>query len=96
MSSMKEPLSPPEAKALIRHILVEGTVSFTGHAEQEMSKDGLAKVDVENVLRGGAVAEGEWENGTWRYRAFTQRIMAVVAFRSEDRLVVITAWRNAR
>ena len=34
------------------------------------------------------------ENGTWRYRVRGGRITIVVAFRSEDTLVVITAWRT--
>ena len=93
---MNEPLPLTETKSLIRKILAEGTLSFTRHAEQEMAKDGLAKVDVENVLRGGAAAGGEWENGSWRYRVFTARITVVVAFRSWGSLVVITAWRQER
>lgn len=91
---MTEPLSAPEARELIRTILRSGTVSFSGHAEREMESDTLLKVDVENVLRGGAVGEGEFENGSWRYRVFTQKITVVVALRSEVRLVVVTAWRN--
>ncbi len=58
-----------------------------------MAKDGLAEVDVVNVLRGGVVEPGEWENGSWRYRVWTSRIAVVLAFRSETMLVVVTAWR---
>ncbi len=58
-----------------------------------MAKDGLAEIDVVNVLRGGVVEPGEWENGSWRYRVRTSRIAVVAAFRSETMLVVVTAWR---
>lgn len=47
-----------------------------------------------NVLRAGVVYPPELENGTWRYRVRGGRINVVVAFRSEDTLVVITAWRT--
>lgn len=93
---MNEPLRADAVKRLVRLILGEGLVSFTSHADREMLADDLAKVDVENVLRAGVASEGEWENGQWRYRMYTQRIVFVIAFRSAERLVVITAWRIQR
>jgi hypothetical protein len=93
---MNEPLRADAVKRLVRQILEDGLVSFTGHAEREIARDDLSMVDVENVLRGGVASEGEWENGQWRYRMYTQRIVVVIAFRSTERLVVITAWRNQR
>jgi hypothetical protein len=90
---MNEPLRADAVKRLVRVILEDGLISFTSHADKEMRADELAKVDVENVLRGGVASEGEWENGQWRYRMYTQRIAVVIAFRSPGRLVVITAWR---
>ncbi len=93
---MDEPLSPPEAKRLIREILAGGEVVSSRHATEEMKNDDLTMVDCINVLRGGVVEPAEWENGTWRYRVHTQRIWVVVAFRSETRLVVVTAWRSKR
>lgn len=50
-------------------------------------------IDVDNVLRGGAVDPGEYENGSWRYRVRTERIVVVITFRSEIELVIVTAWR---
>jgi hypothetical protein len=91
--SLREPLSQPATKKLIRTILSDGMVGFTKHAREEMGKDKLVEVDVVNVLRGGAVEPGEWENGSWRYRVRTARMVAVVAFRSESALSVVTAWR---
>jgi hypothetical protein len=93
---MKEPLSSPEARRLIREILAGGEVVSSGHAVREMEKDDLTMVDCVNVLRGGIVEPGEFENGSWRYRVPTQRIWVVVAFRSEKRLVIVTAWRSKR
>jgi len=88
-----EPLSPPEARRLIRAILDSGSVAFSKHAEEEMAKDNVTIVDVANVLRGGVVDPGEYENGSWRYRVRTARIAVIVAFRSETELRVVTAWR---
>jgi hypothetical protein len=48
---------------------------------------------VSTVLCGGVVQPPELERGTWRYRVLTNRICVVVAFRSDDELVVVTAWR---
>ena len=93
---LREPLSPTQAKALARKILKEGLYAFSGHAEQEMEKEKppLTQPDCVNVLRGGAYEPGEWENGSWRYRAHTARITVVITFRSKTELLVVTAWRN--
>jgi hypothetical protein len=88
-----EPLSPPQARQLIREIIENGSVSFSKHAEQELAKDNLTMVDATNVMRGGVVEPGELENGSWRYRVRTARMVVVVAFRSETELRVVTAWR---
>jgi hypothetical protein len=86
-------LDPTRARQRIRNILNSGTVSFSGHALEEMAKDNLTTVDCTNVLRGGVVEPPEFERGTWRYRVRTNRIYVVVTFRSETQLVVVTAWR---
>ncbi|MCA9590265.1 MAG: DUF4258 domain-containing protein [Myxococcales bacterium] len=88
-----EPLSPPEAKRLIREILESGSVSFSNHALEELAKDDLSTVDATNMLRGGVVDPGEFENGSWRYRVRTTRMAVIVAFRSETDLRIVTAWR---
>jgi hypothetical protein len=91
---VNEPLSNVDAKKLIRDILTNGTVGFTGHAKAELAKDNLSTVDAVNVLRGGTVEFCEQVDGTWRYRVRTNTITVVVAFRSETHLVVVTAWRK--
>jgi hypothetical protein len=88
-----EPLDPARARQLIRRILQTGTVAFSRHALQEMANDHITTVECTNVLRGGVVEPPELVSGTWRYRVRTARIYVVVAFRSEARLVVVTAWR---
>ncbi|MBI3567404.1 MAG: DUF4258 domain-containing protein [Gemmatimonadetes bacterium] len=87
------PLRPPEAKALARRIANVGTIKFSGHAREEMSKDGLDASDCRNLVRAGVFEPAELENGEWRYRVRTARMCIVVAFRSVDHLTVITAWR---
>ncbi|WP_428261339.1 DUF4258 domain-containing protein [Haliangium sp.] len=91
-----EPYRAHALGPLVKGVLTSGEVSFSRHAEQEMANDRLAKVDVENVLRGGVYEEGEFENGSWRYRVRTHKITVVLAVRSESRIVVVTAWRNQR
>ena len=91
---MREPLDAAHAKKLILRILLAGEVVFSGHAFDEMAKDNLTTVDCTNVLRGGWVEPPELEKGTWRYRVRTARICVVIAFRSETKLVVVTAWRE--
>jgi len=90
---LNEPLGPAPARALIRQILKSGRFAYSKHAKEEMLADRLSTVDCENVLRGGVVQPAEYERGSWRYRVGTPRITVVVAFRSEEELVVITTWR---
>ena len=93
---MDEPLGPDAARKLIREILRAGRFIYSRHAKEELLAADLTTVDCENVLRGGVAGPGEFEHGTWRYRVETSRIAVVVAFRSEDELVVVTAWRIGR
>lgn len=94
MTGPVEPFDPPEVKKRVRSILESGIVVPSGHALEEMEKDGLSMVDCTNVLRGGWAEPGEWVNGSWRYRVRTARICVVIAFRSETKLAIVTAWRE--
>ena len=94
--TLREPLTPFEVRRRIRAILLHGEVVSSGHASEEMGRDGLDLVDCLNVLRGGVVEPGELVSGTWRYRVRARDTWVVVAFRSESRLVIVTAWRTAR
>jgi hypothetical protein len=106
------PLKATEARKLIRRLLDEGKLVSPGarsHARKEMAKDGLTDIDAVNVLRGGLVREGELENGSWRHRVETQRMVFVVTFDPEPErmpadadsveeleLVIVTGWRLSR
>lgn len=94
MTGMTEPFDPPEVRKRVRSILDSGVVAPSSHALEEMGKDDLTMVDCINVLRGGWAEPGEWVNGTWRYRVRTARICVVIAFRSETKLAIVTAWRE--
>jgi hypothetical protein len=103
------PLKATEARKLIRRLLDEGKFISPGtgsHARKEMEKDGLTDLDAVNVLRAGVVREAEWENGSWRHRVETPRMVFVVTFDPEPEkmpaddddlgdveLVVVTGWR---
>jgi len=92
----RQPLSPTDARRLIREILVSGEVVISRHAAEEMAKDALTLVDCVSVLRAGVVLPGEMERGSWRYRVHAHGTWVVVSFRSESRLVIVTAWRSER
>jgi hypothetical protein len=71
------------------------SVSFTSHAQKQMLERDLTSIDVVNVLRAGKIyGDPEVENGSFRYRIETTRIMVVFAFRSPDKIVIVTAWRK--
>ena len=93
MSGLREPLSPVEARKLLRAIMAGGDVGFSNHALDEMEQDGLDEAEVRSVLRSGVVEPAEFERGSWRHRVRTRRICVVVAFRSEVEAIVVTAWR---
>lgn len=104
------PLKATDARRLIRRLLDEGRFVSPGkaaHARKEMDKDRLTDVDAVNVLRAGIVREAEWENGSWRHRVETQRMVFVVTFDPEPfqmpaetddvgeiELVLVTGWRT--
>jgi hypothetical protein len=84
-----------QARKLLSSILANGTVFFSTHAKQEMTKDNLTEDDVKNILRGGRIhEEPEWKDDSWRYRFHTNTCCAVVAFDSVTMSVVVTAWRK--
>lgn len=86
----------PKARKLLREILASGTLTFSGHAKQEMEKDRLTTQDVVNVLRAGVVEPFEFEGGSWRHRVKTNTMCVVVVLVSEWEAVVVTAWRVRR
>ncbi|QSV46771.1 DUF4258 domain-containing protein [Geobacter benzoatilyticus] len=94
---MVEPLKPSEARKLIQHILKDGYVTYSRpHAIDRMKEREMDTSDCINILRGGKVSEGEYENGSWRYRVETPKMAVVVTFVAEDELMIVTAWREKR
>jgi hypothetical protein len=74
-------------------------VLFSKHAEEELIKDGLTVVDAINILSSPdakILSDGELEKGTYRYRLETNKICLVVAFGSNEEIIVVTAWRKKR
>ena len=93
---LKEPLEPDRARRLIRGLLEDGQVTFSGHALEALADDDLSTVDAVNVLRGGVVDPAEFEKECWRYRVRTKRLVVVIAFRSDSEIRIVTAWREKR
>lgn len=93
----KEPLRPSDAKKLIRSILKAGIVTYAQpHALERMRERQMDMLDCTNILRGGKINEGEYENGSWRYKVETGKMSVVVTFLAEDELMIVTAWREKR
>jgi Domain of unknown function (DUF4258) len=94
---LKEPLPANEAKRLIVKAIDSDRVDFKQvHAREEMTNDDLSMRDVLRILRSGVVEPGELLRNTWRYRVRTSWAYVVVTFRTEDNVVVVTAWRIKR
>ena len=93
-STLREPIRPPAAKALLGEILEKGRVDISPHAWKEMQDDEISVQDVYQVLRGGIVEPAELTNLSWRYRVRQGRRFVVVTFRSESWTVVVTVWRT--
>ena len=92
---LDEPLEVDEARKLVREILKDGTVRFTSHARKEMENDNISEAELRRALY-GVCEPAEWEHGQWRYRFHSYSVWAVVLFRDEEMVVIITAWRKTR
>lgn len=90
-----EPLPTDAVRRLLREILDTGIITYAiPHALDRLRQRNISIVDCENVLRGGAVDPGEWENGAWRYRVRTQKIEVIIQFLAENEVLIVTAWRT--
>lgn len=73
-----------------------GAVRFSRHALCELEKDGLTTVDALNILKSPDSKihqDGEFENGSFRYRIETANIVVVVGFTVDGTGInVVTAW----
>jgi len=93
---MDQPLRAPEAKKLLRKILDGGEVTYSQpHAIERMRERGISLADCLNVMRAGVMQEAQLENGGWRHRIETAKIVVVVEFLSDDEVLVVTTWRKS-
>jgi len=81
-----------------RHVLF----GWTGHAEVERNRDGIAKIDVENMLRRCTVTNVEDTDGEEGWRAEGsdidgRRIAAIVVAYEDDsnpEIKIVTVWAS--
>ncbi len=87
-----------QARKLISKIMNSHpqNVVFSRHALEELKADHLTTIDAFNVLKSSGsriLTDGEFINGSYRYRLETKNIMVVIAFWDKgDGLIVVTAW----
>ena len=85
------------ARKLVRTIAGRGRVVLTGHARNRLRDRNLTTQDVLMLLLGGWVERVErGTRGELRFVVCNARTTVVIVPRSEDELVVLTAWRNER
>lgn len=85
-----------DAKRLFKEHSATLSLVLTNHAEERLLQHDMALTDCMNVLRGGVWDPPEWENGSWRYRARTQKMTVIVEIDSENlEFTIITCWRNS-
>lgn len=92
-------MNKEEARKLVSKIANKHSVNirFSKHALDEIKKDNLTISDILNVIKSShsrILSDAEFENGSYRYRLETAKIMVVIAFISKDCLVVVTSWRK--
>jgi hypothetical protein len=93
---MVEPLRSKQVKTLILESLDTGAVRFSDHARDKLANDGLVVADALRVMRGGVIAAGEFEGGSWRYQIRSGSVVVVIAFArlAPVLTVVVTAWKR--
>lgn len=92
-------LDKTQARKLVLKILnrTPEKVRFSWHALKELTNDNLTTGDALNVLKSAdarIIHEPDFENGSYRYRIGTRKIVIVVAFDSPESFVVVTGWRK--
>ncbi len=91
-------LTQNEARKLIAKIVhaSDDKIRFSNHSIIELRNDGLTSVDALNVLKSTdskIYQEGEWINGSYRYRLETKNLVIVIGFWDDGSGInIITAW----
>lgn len=92
-------LDPNQARKWLAEVLnLYGVkvASLSTHCQQEMLNDHLIPEDVFQVLRDGNIYNfPEFENGSYRYRVETQKIVVVIIFKEPNIVRCITTWRKS-
>ncbi len=92
-------LNKEEARKLVSKLAAAGRVLLSGHAQKRLLDREIIFNDVLNVLLSASmrVAEGELENGTYRYRCTTAKFVVVIGFTVRgDGVIVVTVFRTER
>lgn len=73
--NLSAPLSPDQAKRLAVHILENGTIMLSPHADERGAERSVTTQDIENTLRGGVCLPAEWNQRwqEWRYTFETSK-----------------------
>lgn len=91
-------LSRNEARKQIQKIIAAfpNGIIFSGHSLIELKKDNLTTIDAWNVLNSAdskIYDDGEFSNGSYRYRVETSNIVIVVTFSTDGKgMIIVTAW----
>ena len=91
-------LSKNEARKQVTKIISKhpANIYFSSHALEELDNDDLTTADALNVLKSPNSKihkDGEFKNGSYRYRLETNNLMIVIAFQEAgDGISIITAW----
>jgi hypothetical protein len=90
------PMPPDAAAELLRRIVQDGAVAWSGSGLARLEAAGLAPVDCLCAMRDGVADPARHEEGHWRYRVHGQSMCVVVVFRSETEVVIVDAWTKVR
>ena len=98
---LRKPQSYEHVTGLIRAIASEEgvTVSFTNHARERMKERNIEYSDALFVLKNCVVTDERLEKGEWVHNAKGKNVdgeivtFAVVEYRSQRRLKIVSAWK---
>ena len=92
---MIHPMEIGTARGLANHIIEEGEVELSDHAQKEFADEDppMDILDAVNLIQRAKMTH-QYRNGEHRYRFETPRMAVVVVFESETYLRVVTGWRK--
>lgn len=96
INDLKSMLDRTQARKKLTGILAANPncFSYGHHFKRRLLERQMSLGDVLNVLYGGWILmDGELENGEWRYRVETERMVVVIAFLNDAHVRLVTCWR---